>query len=167
MGQNESPEPVIKVKRSRWKDGHYHTVARNEKGHMLAHSLWHSKETTVEVDRRAIYNIGRRKAIAPKEPAPLPPIRDNIALRRPVGSLHERYSITCKIITEYGSEWFVNVESATTHLSEVDKEYIKNRLLRDYKPKKNRRVYSETIIAVIPVVCRDIGLGKKGKKVVF
>jgi hypothetical protein len=61
----------------------------------------------------------------------------------------------------------VNVESATTHLSEVDKEYIKNRLLRDYKPKKNRRVYSETIIAVIPVVCRDIGLGKKGKKVVF
>ena len=66
MGENESPQPVIKVRRERWKDGHYYSVARNEKGHTLAREPWHNKETTVEVDRRAIYNIGRRKAVEPE-----------------------------------------------------------------------------------------------------
>lgn len=153
------------VHREKWRDDHYHSVARNAKGHMLSHRLWTGRESSETTHDIAVFNIQRRVESKHKlilMGTPIPEKREEITLKKTVGSIHERYRIVCKIKTEYGGHWFVAIESRTPRLSLADREYIRLRVLRDHKPgNKDTRVYSETVVNVEPVVCTDIATQKK------
>ena len=167
MGENDSPAtpiPIIRVKRERWSDGKYHSVARNEKGHMLSWRSWKGKQSTESTKDRAIFNY-HKKRTPPTQftvaEITTVPVRTDLVLKQPQEAIHKRYSIVCKIATTYGSFWFISIESNNKYLSEVDKSYIRRKLAREYQPKKHDLIYSESIKEVIPVVCTDLDTRKK------
>jgi hypothetical protein len=152
--------PVIKVKREKWKDGHYYSVARNAKGHMLSWRKWRSKKSTVETKDRAVFNEAKQRQSEVK-----PILRERFAERtylqpkQPDGTPHKRYTIVVKVKTSFGHFWYLSIESSKKFLDAGDIQYIKERMARTYKPKSNDIIYTETITDIIPVKRVDRGLG--------
>ena len=161
MGENDNPpHPVIKVKRERWKDGHYHSVARNAKGHMLSWRSWKGKQSTVETKDRAVFNEAKQRQ------AEATPIleerfaeRKHLQPKQPDGTPHKRFTIVVKVITSFGHFWFLSIESSNKFLTASDIEYIKARMARTYRPKSTDIIYTETITDIVPVKRVDRGLG--------
>ena len=152
--------PVIKVKREKWKDGHYHSVARNARGHILSWRRWKGVESTKTTKIHAIFNEDkkRRRVFQPKVEARFA-TRHYLQLKQPDGTPHKRFTIVVKVKTSFGHFWYLSIESSNKFLDASDIEYIKTRLARTYRPKSNDVIYTETITDIIPVKRVDRGLG--------
>jgi hypothetical protein len=152
--------PVIKVKREKWKDGHYYSVARNAKGHMLSWRKWKGVESTKTTKDRAVFYEAKQRQ-AKVEPI----LKERFAERtylqpkQPDGTPHKRYTIVVKVKTSFGHFWYLSIESSKKFLDAGDIQYIKERMARTYRPKSNDVIYTETITGIIPVKRVDRGLG--------
>ena len=154
------PRSAIKVKREKWKDGHYHSVARNAKGHILSWRSWKGVESTKTTKIRAIFNEDKkcRRVFQPKVEERFAE-RKHLQPKQPDGTPHRRFTIVVKVITSFGHFWYLSIESSNKFLDAGDIQYIKERMARTYRPKSNDVIYTETITDIIPVKRVDRGLG--------
>ena len=169
MVENTDPLYDFEVRREKWrgKDDkyHYHSVARNAKGHILSHRSWKGKQTTEDTKNTATFNVSKRREsvrrFKPEETVYAPSRRTDVVTRQSQGDIHKQYAITCEIRTEFGNKWYIIIESDKNYLSANDILYIKRALLRTYTPKKRDVVYTEQVTDVKPVLCRNLANGSK------
>ena len=153
MGETDN----IMVRRERWKDGHYYSVARNPKGHIISWRKWSGQASTQRTTQRAS-EIAYEKAPEPK--LKFRPTREEYERKlRPV----KRYEIVVKMQTTTGREWFAVFQSPHKYLTEQDKRYILKNLVPQYKRRSDNSIYDEGLGTggISPVLTKDLSTGEK------
>ena len=149
----------IKIKRERWKDGTYHTVAR-QSGRIVTHTPWHSKESTEKVSSRVSIVISERPPAAVVAAPPTPRRAEPVEEKREPS---KRFDITLKIETDSGREWFLVIESGKRYLNVNELRRIQDKIQAKYVPQTANPIYDEGIKdnGVTPILCRDSATGEK------
>ena len=149
----------IMVRRERWKDGHYYSVARNEKGHLISWRKWTGVSSTKRTTQRASEIVYEKKTKA-EGAIKFSPTREEYERKpKPVS----RYEIVVKMTTTTGREWFCVFQSPHKHLTDKDKRYIINNLVPQYQRRSENSIYNEGVGpgGVEPVLTKDLSTGEK------
>jgi len=159
--KTKSNKPPFTVKRKKWKDGHYHVVARDLKGHFIATRKWHSK-----ADTQHIYYIATERHRPPPPPPPPPPptpttttTTTDFEKERPsekIGKSGFRYKITVKIILnrtvslkrgERLDYYYMSLTSNSKQLSWSQRQRIE-----EYVRSRKENIYKDARIVEIRIV---------------
>jgi len=147
----------IMVRRERWKDGHYYSVARNPKGHIVTRRKWTGSASTKRTTQRAS-EIVYQRSVEPR--LKFSPTREEYEAKpKPVS----RYEIVVKMTTSTGREWFAVFQSPHKYLTEQDKRYILKNLVPQYKRRSDNSIYDEAVGpgGVTPVQTKNLLTGER------
>ena len=150
MGEYEA-----KVSRELWKDGHYYSVARNPKGHILSWRRWKGKASTEKTYERASEVIVKKKAGARIK---VSPTKEEYKRKpEPV----ERYEVIIKMTTSSGRTWYGLYQSRHKYLSTEDKFYIRRVMIPKHRRQSPDSIYDEKVTSIEPVLTLDLTTGAK------
>ena len=146
-----------KIRRELWSDGHYYSVARNNKGHILSWRRWRGKASTEKTTQRAI-EVTIKKQAGPR--IKYSPTKAEYKAR-PVAV--EKYETIVKMTTTSGRTWYAVYQSRHKYLTDSDKAYIRKIMIPKYKRRSDNSVYDERIAfdGIEPVLTLDLTNGSK------
>ena len=150
MGEYEA-----KVSRELWKDGHYHSVARNPKGHILSWRRWRSTASTEKTTERAAEIIVKKKTGARIK---VSPTKEEYK-REPIAV--ERYEVIVRMTTSSGRTWYGLYQSRHKYLSTDDRLYIRRVMIPKHRRRSPDSIYDEKVISIEPVLTLDLTTGDK------
>ena len=146
-----------KVSRELWKDGHYYSVARNTKGHILSWRRWKGKASTEKTYERAAEIIVKKQTGARIKVSPTKAEYKE----RPIAV--ERYEVIVKMTTTSGRVWSAVYQSRHKHLTQSDKTYIRKVMVPKHRKLSRDSIYDERVTSdgIEPVLTHDLNTGDK------